>query len=506
MTRDLRVLVAQCNATVGDLTGNLAKARDVVARHAAEVDLIVFPEAFLIGYQADDLVGHPGLLADARQSLDGLGDAVRDAGGAAVLVGTVLEGGARPHNAAVMLYPSGGRRIATKVDRPETGPFDEARTFARGALREPFVVAGVRVGVAICEEAWHAPVIARLAAEDAELIVVVNASPYTRSKHTGERLRLMRRRVRESGLPLIYVNLVGGQDELVYDGASFALDREGRLIAALPAFDEAEAVLIIDRLVGTVRAREAAPYPEGDDADYAAILCGLRDYVAKNRLPGVVYGNSGGLDSALTGCAGGDALGADRVLAVTMPSSVTARTSLRDAEDVAAALGIRQITLPMGDLTDTVTRRIAPVFGGSLATITRENVQPRLRMTLLMAVANEAGLLALATSNKSEAAVGYTTIYGDMAGGYNPIKDLWKTDVIRMAVWRNDPATAARIGVEGGERIPRRVIEKPPSAELSEGQTDEAALGPYDLLDPALKLLIEEQVGSRRRNGSSGMD
>ena len=494
MTQDLRVLIAQRNAIVGDLNGNLATARDVLARRAADTDLIVFPEAFLVGYQADDLVLQPGFLRDARASLDALADAVREAAGPAVLVGTIIEGGLRPHNAAVLLYPDGSRRVATKVDLPDGGPFDEHRTFAPGTLREPFPIAGVRVGVAICEEAWHSPVVARLAAESADLVVVLNASPYTRDKHVGQRVPLMRRRVRETGLPLIYVNLVGGQDELVYDGASFALAADGEMVTALPAFTEAEAVLTYEQNGGTLvpKGTPSARYPDRDAADYAGMRLALRDYVEKNRFPGIVYGNSGGLDSAFTGALAVDALGRDRVLAVTMPSRVTSEASLGDACRVADGLGLRQLEFGIGDLTAAVLDRVAPAFGGRLATLTHENVQPRLRMTLLMAVSNQTGLLTLATSNKSEAAVGYTTIYGDMAGGFNPIKDLWKTEIIRLATLRNATGLADLLDLTPGERIPAGVIAKPPSAELSEGQTDEAALGPYDLLDPALRLLVED--------------
>ena len=496
MTQDLRVLIAPRNATVGDLLGNLAIARDVLARHAADTDLIVFPEAFLVGYQADDLVLQPGFLRDARASLDALAESVRAAAGPAVLVGTILDGGTKPHNAAVLLYPDGTRRVATKVDLPDNGPFDERRTFAPGALREPFPLAGVRVGVAICEEAWHGPVIARLAAESADLVVVLNASPYTRDKHADQRLPLMRRRIRETGLPLVYVNLVGGQDELVYDGASFALAADGAVVTTLPAFAEAEAALSFERRTGriTAAARPGSEYPDRDAADYAASQLALRDYVEKNRFPGIVYGNSGGLDSAFTGALAVDALGRDRVLAVTMPSHITTGASLGDALHVADGLGIRQLEFGIGDLTAGIIDRVAPEFGGRLAPLTRENIQPRLRMTLLMAVSNEAGLLTLATSNKSEASVGYTTIYGDMAGGFNPIKDLWKTEVARLATLRNGSELAERLGLDLGERVPPGVIAKPPSAELSEGQTDEAALGPYDLLDPALRLLVEEQA------------
>lgn len=494
MTHDLRVLIAQRNATVGDLNGNLALALDVLTQHSDDSDLIVFPESFLIGYQADDLVLNSGFLHAARQTLDNLAQAVTDVGGPSVLIGTVIEGDTLPYNAAILLRPDGRRRIATKVDLPNTGPFDELRTFAQGQLRDPFEVNGFRVGVAICEEAWHRPVIERLAAENADLLVVLNGSPYTTRKHIEQRIPIMQRRVKETGLPLVYVNLVGGQDELVYDGASFVLDAKGDLAAQCAAFEAADTLITFHRSAGAANTPKVSGnithYPEPDVADYQACVLGLRDYVNKNEFPGVILGISGGLDSALSAAIAVDALGKDRVLGLTMPSKITSGDSLNDAKDVAKHLDIRLKEIEIGKPTQQIFDLLTPEVDGDLSRITKENVQPRIRMTLLMGMSNQIGYLPLACSNKSELSVGYSTINGDMAGGFNPIKGLWKTDVIRLSKLRNSYSMRGNFGHRKNPVMPAHIITKPPTAELSEGQTDEAALGPYPILDEILKLIV----------------
>lgn len=495
MTSGLRIVVAQLNATVGDVRGNLLKAQEFIAQHSKGADLIVFPESFLAGYQADDLVLNAGFMTNIEQAVADLAAFVRG-GDVAVLIGAPEAGPDLPFNAAHMLYPDGTRRTARKVDLPNDGPFDEKRVFAPGELRKPFPLKGHRIGVVICEEMWHRTVTDHLAGELADILVAINGSPYSRGKHNGVRLAHAKRRVRETDLPLIYCNLVGGQDELVYDGASFALQPDGSHALALAAFEEAAgAVSLHNGWLTQSEPTEFAGYPKDLEADYAACVLALRDYVEKNRFPGVVLGISGGIDSALVGAIAVDALGRDRVQGITLPSAITSTDSLGDAEATAKGLGIKLVAIPIAGMVSAANDAISAHLAVSGPGITGENIQARARMIVIMAWSNQTGLLPLTTGNKSENSVGYSTLYGDAAGGFNPIKDIYKTQVWEMSKMRNE---VVPLGALGGEslKIPPVVIAKPPTAELADGQTDEATLGPYRVLDALLTEMIDNQVSS----------
>lgn len=494
MADRLAIVVAQTNPVVGDLDDNLREIIRIVRDNKA-ADLVVFPECALTGYPLDDLVTRPGFLTDVAARLDALAAEVQSLGGPHVLVGAPDRGADLPFNGAFLLAPHGGRRVAHKHDRPNDGPFDEVRTFALGDLRGPFAIKGVRVGVMICEEMWHQPVARHLAGELADLLIVINGSPYTRDKHSQLRIPHARRRVAETGLPLLYVNLVGGQDELVFDGASFALSSRGDVVMQAPAFQTCERVVIYDRGGLTTDSAEGAGggYPGTNVGDYQACVLALRDYVEKSGFPGVVIGESGGLDSAVVSAMAVDALGPDRVLAVTMPSRITSGENLSDAHAVAESLGIRIEEIPIAPMVAAFEAALALPDDPGVAI---ENVQARVRMTVLMRYSNARGLLPISTGNKSELSVGYCTLYGDMAGGFNPIKDIYKTEVFEFAKLRNRFAPDICLG-PANRVIPPQVIAKPPSAELVAGQTDEATLGPYPVLDQLLRSIVDAELPAR---------
>lgn len=491
------VTLAQTNPVVGDLTGNLAAIIDIIKANVGS-DLVAFAECALTGYPLDDLVTRPGFLADVAEKLDELTEAVRDLGGPHVLIGAPDRGANLPFNGAFLIGPDGSRRVAHKHDRPNDGPFDEVRTFAQGDLRGPFAVKGLRIGVMICEEMWHPTVAKHLAGELADVLLVINGSPYTREKNA-LRLAHARRRIRETGLPLIYLNLTGGQDELVFDGGSFALNQGGAEVMRMAAFEPDQRTLTVSYGRGKTDFLEITDekgldtYPEADVADYLAAVTALRDYVEKSGFPGVVIGESGGIDSAFVSALAVDALGPERVLAVTMPSKISSGADLSDAHEVARDLGIAIREVPIGPMVEAFEVALGKPDDPGVA---RENVQARVRMTVLMRISNAEGLLPITTGNKSEVSVGYCTLYGDMAGGFNPIKDIYKTQVFALAKMRNER------GVRGGKGplrnvIPPQIVAKAPSAGLAEGQTDEATLGPYVVLDALLRRIVDEQMPAR---------
>lgn len=501
--RSLWVAVGQLAPRVGDIDGNVARAIAFINEKSAS-DLCVLSECFVTGYPFEDLAFRPGFLARAHEGLEEIAAAVVALGGPSLLIGCPIAGTDRPYNAAVMLHPDGSRQVATKVDLPNIGVFDEVRHFLPGALRGPFTVAGLRVGVMICEEMWHGQVARHLADELADVLVVLNGSPYERGKHA-IRLEHARRRVADAGVPLIYVNQVGGQDELVFDGGSFALEAGGRLVAQLPFETGSFEVDVVRKegdgreggSVGLLSSRgNFAAYPDDMEADYRAIVMGLRDYVDRNGFPGVVLGMSGGIDSAFVAAVAVDALGPKRVQAITMPSRFNSQETLDDAISASRALGIAIDTIPIGTGVQAVGAMLAQRFAGLEPDVTEENIQARLRGMILMAVSNKQGPMVLATGNKSEMSVGYATLYGDMNGGYNPIKDVYKTRLFEMARWRNGTRPIDCLGPEGVV-VPLSIIERPPSAELAEGQTDEARLGSYRVLDAVLEGIIELDKGPR---------
>ena len=495
---EFAITLAQLNPTVGDIEGNAAKARAARARATADGgDLVLLPELFIAGYPPEDLVLKPAFQAACRTAVEALARETAD-GGPAMLVGTPWVEEGKLYNACALL--DGGRIAALrfKVNLPNYGVFDEKRLFEPGPAAGPVTVRGVRVGVPICEDIWleeaqdYENVVECLAETGAEIVVVPNGSPYARDKGDA-RLSVAVARVTESGLPLIYLNQVGGQDELLFDGASFALNADYSVAAQLPAFEEHITTLRWTRTAdGWCCAGPIAQLPEGDQADYAACVLGLRDYVTKNGFPGVLLGISGGIDSALCAAMAVDALGADRVRGVMLPYRFTAQTSIDDAAELANRLGIRHEVLPIADAVTGFENILAATFKGLPRDLTEENLQARARGTLLMAISNKTGAMVVTTGNKSEISVGYATLYGDMNGGFNPIKDIYKSEVFRLATLRNSWKPDGALGPVG-EVIPPAIITRPPTAELRENQTDQDSLPPYDLLDAVLERLVERE-------------
>lgn len=492
------VTLAQLNPVVGDIAGNAAKARAARAQAKADgADLVLFPELFIAGYPPEDLVQKPAFQAACRAAIEALARETAD-GGPAMLVGTPWVEDDRLYNACALL--DGGRIAALrfKCNLPSYGVFDEKRLFARGPAAGPVTVRGLRIGVPICEDIWleesedYENVVETLAETGAEIILVPNGSPYARDKND-VRLSVAVARVTESGLPLVYLNQIGGQDELVFDGASFALNGDLSLAAQLPAFEEGITTLRFARTGDDWRCTgPIAAQPEGDHADYAACVLGLRDYVTKNGFPGVLLGISGGIDSALCAAIAVDALGADQVHGVMLPYRFTAASSIADAGELAGHLGIRYEVLPIAQAVNGFETILEGVFKNLPPDITEENLQARTRGTLLMAISNKTGLMVVTTGNKSEMSVGYATLYGDMNGGFNPIKDIYKTQVFRLAALRNTWKPEGALG-PAGEVIPPDIITRPPTAELRENQTDQDSLPPYDVLDAILVRLIERE-------------
>jgi NAD+ synthase len=490
----LVIALAQLNPIVGDITGNADMARRARAQAAgAGADLIMFTELFISGYPPEDLVLKPGFQAFCRAAIEALARETAD-GGPAVLMGTPWVDDGKLYNAYLLL--NGGRIEAFryKVDLPNYGVFDEKRVFVPGAaMPGPIVLKGVRIGIPICEDIWGPDVVECVKETGGEIMLVPNGSPYWRDK-TDVRLNIAVARVTESGLPLVYLNQVGGQDELVFDGASFVLNADRTPAAHLPAFQEALAITTWRREAGSWRCVEGpnARIEEGDEADYAACVLGLRDYVTKIGFPGVVLGLSGGIDSALCAAMAVDALGRERVRCVMLPYRYTSQESIEDAAAIASALGITYDVLPIETAVTGFERALEPVFDKLPRDVTEENLQARARGVMLMAISNKFGLMVVTTGNKSEMSTGYATLYGDMNGGFNPIKDLYKSEVYRLARLRNRWRPAGALGPDGVV-IPENVIVRPPTAELRENQKDQDTLPPYDVLDQILERLVERE-------------
>jgi len=492
------VTLAQLNPTVGDVEGNSAKARAARTQAAADgADLLVFPELFIAGYPPEDLILKPSFQAACRGAIESLARDTAD-GGPAVLIGTPWVDDGKLYNACALL--DGGRIAALrfKANLPNYGVFDEKRLFAVGPASGPVTIRGVRVGVPICEDIWleeseeYENIVECLAETGAEILIVPNGSPYSRDKHD-LRLSIVVARIRETGLPLVYLNQIGGQDEVVFDGGSFALNADLSVAAQLPSFAENITTLRWTKdEEGWRCAGPVASLIDGDKADYAACVLGLRDYVEKNRFPGVLLGISGGIDSALCAAMAVDALGVERVRGIMLPFRYTAQMSLDEAAKLAAALGIRYEVLPIAAAVNGFEEILAKPFEGLQRDITEENLQARTRGTLLMAISNKTGAMVVTTGNKSEMSVGYATLYGDMNGGFNPIKDIYKTEVFRLSYLRNGWKPEGALG-PSGEVIPPSLITRPPTAELRENQTDQDSLPPYDLLDAILERLVERE-------------
>ncbi|MEM6744284.1 MAG: NAD+ synthase [Pseudomonadota bacterium] len=493
MTETFRLTLAQLDPRVGDVAGNAEKALHAWRQgKEAGAHLVALPEMFLAGYQPQDLVLKPAFLAACARHLQRLAEATAD--GPALGLGAPVADPGGVSNAWYVLEGGEIRAVFRKHHLPNYGVFDEKRLYRPADPQGPVAIGPVRVGVPICEDAWHPDVAETHAETGAELLLVPNGSPYERGKHD-VRQTLMVSRAVETHLPLVYLNMTGGQDDQVFDGASFALDRHGALHAQLPAFEEAVVTLEFEPSNDGWRPRPVpmAPLPDPAEQDYRVMVQSTRDYMRKTGFRSAVLGLSGGIDSALVAAIAADALGPDNVTCVMLPSRYTSPESLEDAEAVARNLGVHLDELPISGAVSAVEQGLAPLFNGRSPDVTEENIQSRLRGLYLMALSNKFGHLLLTTGNKSEVAVGYATLYGDMNGGWNPLKDLYKTRVFDACRWRNETHRDWMLGPQGPV-IPPRVIEKPPSAELREDQKDEDSLPPYDVLDDILENLIERDA------------
>jgi NAD+ synthase len=492
MADRFRLTLAQLNPTVGALSANAEKARQAwEAARKAGADMVALPEMFITGYQLQDLVLKPAFVVAAMAEVEALAAACAD--GPAMGIGGPCIVHGHLYNAYFILQ--GGQVTARlfKHHLPNDAVFDEKRLFDSGPISGPYSVGPVRIGTPICEDAWYEDVTEALAETGAEILLVPNGSPYYRGKFD-HRMNVMVSRVVETGLPMVYLNMVGGQDDQVFDGGSFVLNQGGALAVQMPLFDEGICHVDFVRNASGWHAEEGpkARQPDEWEQDYRVMVEALRDYMGKSGFSKVLLGLSGGVDSALVATIAADALGPENVRCVMLPSEYTSPSSLEDAEAVAKALGCRYDYVPISAGRAAITETLAPLFEGREADVTEENIQSRLRGLLLMAISNKFGEMLLTTGNKSEVAVGYATIYGDMAGGYNPIKDLYKTRVFRTCRWRNENHRDWMKG-PAGEVIPPGVIDKPPSAELRADQRDEDSLPPYEVLDRILEMLIDEE-------------
>ncbi|MDO1527735.1 NAD+ synthase [Fulvimonas sp. R45] len=492
MTATLRLALAQHDFPVGAVAANARKVRELMgAARAGGAALVAFPELTLSGYPPEDLLLRPSFLAACQQELDAL---AADADGLAALVGFPHSEG-EVYNAAALLREGRVAQVAHKQALPNYGVFDDQRYFRPGRASTIAVIDGVRVALLICEDVWQAEPAAAAARAGAELIVVINASPWGAAK-AAEREAVLAARARETGCAIAYLNLVGGQDEVVYDGGSLLVNGDGTVAARAPAFVDALLWAEFDPATRTLHAQD---WPIAADASaeavlYAALVRGIRDYIGKNGFPGVLLGLSGGIDSALTLALAVDALGPDRVTAVMMPSRYTSQLSLDGARGQAERLGVDYHVIDVEPTVESFIHALTPAFAGKGADTTEENLQSRTRGVMLMALSNKHGRLLLATGNKSEMAVGYATLYGDMCGAYAPLKDVYKTVVYRLSRWRNESGNVRVAGAPPVPRawtIPPAVIDRPPSAELRADQTDQDSLPPYDELDAILERFIE---------------
>lgn len=493
MANRLIIASIQANPTVGAIAHNEALARERLAQaRAAGAEIALFSELFINGYPPEDLALKPAFWAAGKAAVERLALETKD--GPAALIGVIWpakDALSRPRNALVFLAEGQIKGVAFKCDLPNYGVFDEKRVFEAGEAPQVFEWKGVRLGVPICEDIWAPGVCAELKAKGAEILLVPNGSPYRRLADE-ERMGVAKARVAETGLPMVYVNEVGGQDELVFDGGSFALSAQGQMVMSLPMFEEAFALSTWEQGEGGWTCVDAptTEWPTGPGEIYQAMVLGLRDYVRKSGFPGVLLGLSGGVDSAISAVVAADALGPEQVRCFMLPSRYTSQESLDDAADCAQRLSIRLDEIAISPAVDAFSGMLTPHYGDRPADLTEENIQARIRGVSLMALSNKLGLMLMTTGNKSEMAVGYATLYGDMCGGYNVLKDIYKTDVYAVCEWRNanNPYGLA------DDPIPERILTKAPSAELRPDQKDQDSLPEYAELDAILHGLVEEEA------------
>lgn len=495
----IRIAIAQLNPVLGDIAGNLALARDARKRAADQgADLLLLTELFICGYPPEDLVKKPAFLAACKRAIEEFATDTRD-GGPGVVIGTPWQDSEHLYNAIALLDDGEIKGLRYKVDLPNYGTFDEKRLFSAGPMPGPIDFRGVRLGIPICEDAWNDEVCECLMETGAEMLLVPNGSPYWEDK-ADLRMQVLVQRVVETDLPVIYSNQLGGQDELVFDGGSFVLAADRTLVLQMPQFEEAVTTVTMKsgndqtgQRVWTPEKGDLAVLPGLSEAHWQACVMGLRDYVRKNGFKSVVLGLSGGVDSAACAAIAVDALGPEQVHCLMLPYRFTSEESLADAKACADALGVRYDIVPISEPVEGFHSALEELFDGTESGVAEENLQSRVRGALLMAVSNKFGPMLVTTGNKSEVSVGYATLYGDMNGGFNPIKDLYKIQVYDLCAWRNEHLPKNVQGPEG-EVVPVNILTKAPTAELRENQTDQDSLPPYEVLDDILECLIEEDM------------
>ena len=491
MAKKFQITLAQLNPTVGDLEGNYKVALEAWEKaQRVGSDLIAFTELFITGYNTQDLIKKPSFFKAAQDQILKLAKTCKN--GPAIAIGGPAYLKGKLYNAYYILADGNVANVIMKHHLPNQNVFDEKRIFDEGEISGPYQIGPIRIGSPICEDAWHSDVSETLSETGAQLLLVPNGSPYYNGKND-VRLNKMVARVVETNLPLIYLNMVGAQDDQVFDGGTFALNRGGSLAIKLPLFEEAlEHIVLEETDIGwKIIKGELAKVPCDKELDYHAMVMGLRDYCKKSGFEKVVLGLSGGIDSALVAVIASDAIGSANVRSIMLPSPYTSQTSLIDATDLVENLGCKSDTLPINDCLTAIDKTLSSMFEGRKIDLTEENIQSRLRGLLLMAVSNKFGEMLLTTGNKSEVSVGYSTIYGDMAGGFNPIKDLYKTKVFEISKWRNKNHRPWMKGPPGSI-IPDSIITKAPTAELRPNQKDSDSLPDYPDLDAILTILVDE--------------
>jgi len=493
MKQSFSVMVAQLNPTLGDMDGNFEKIKNLYKEAILKrVDLLAFPEMFLTGYQTQDLILKKAFMIDVLQNIERLTNELN--GSPSVLVGAPLCENNKIYNAYYLIAGGRYKIVSRKHHLPNTNVFDEQRTFSSGLVSEPFEISGIKIGCPICEDIWFEDVAEKMVKAGADLLITPNGSPYARQK-LNIRNNLVAKRAEENRVPIVYLNMVGAQDDLVFDGASFVVNPDGKLVVSLPQFEEAEEILRFTQVNNgwSVELGTLNFYGSAIEQDYHAMVISVRDYTKKSGFSKALIGLSGGIDSALVAAIATDALGPKNVLCVRLPSKFSSQGSLDDAKDMIDNLGCLEEMISITSTVTAVNKSLEKVFEDFDDDLTEENIQSRLRGLILMALSNKFNMMLLTTGNKSEVAVGYSTIYGDMAGGYNPIKDLYKTRVFETCLWRNKNYASWMMGRDG-QVIPDLIITKPPSAELRFNQRDDDSLPPYEVLDDILEGLIDRDL------------